>query len=390
MLNRMGHRFTVVTSKFSYLTGETKAAVENDGAIEIRAAPVVGSWHRSYAHRLLAFLSFMITSVSIGLRLRDAEIVIGTSPPIFQTLSAWLVAAVRRRPFILEIRDLWPDFAVDLGVLRNRFLIFLARKFELFLYSRADAIIVNSPLYRENLRKKGIPESKISIIPNGVDASMFRPEDPGTAFRREHELGDKFVVMYTGAIGLANDIDCLLSAATALRDQTEVMFVIVGDGKELRRLQRESDSLRLDNVRFVGAQPKQRIPNVVAAADVCIATLRNVPSLQTTYPNKVFDYMAAGRPTVLAIGGAIREVVEKSRGGICVPPGDDAAIVEAIFALYRSPDLRREMGENARSYVKLHFDRQLQAEQMAQLLSGFSVGEPFTSKTPDVVAPPFR
>ena len=155
--------------------------------------------------------------------------------------------------------------------------------------------------------------------------------------------------MYAGALGLANDIDCVLNAAARLRYQTDIVFALVGDGKELSQLRMRAESLELNNIRFIAAQPKKRMPEVLAAADVCVATLKDVPMLRTTYPNKVFDYMAAGRPTVLAIEGPIREVIEKSGGGMCVPPGDDAAVAAAVLELYHRPEVRQEMATKARS-----------------------------------------
>jgi len=163
--------------------------------------------------------------------------------------------------------------------------------------------------------KRAIPETKISVVPNGVDTSMYCPGHTGEAFRRDYGMHAKFVVMYAGALGLANDIDCLLKAAARLRDRTDIVFAIVGDGKELPRLRSEADSLQLNNVHFVPAQSKQHMPTVLAASEMCVATLKDVPMLRTTYPNKVFDYMAAGRPTVLAIGGSIREPIKKSQSG---------------------------------------------------------------------------
>jgi len=367
-LVRMGHRFTIVTSRFSYLTGTKKSDLAHEDGIDVRYAWVIGAWHRSYLHRTFAFLSFMVCAVIEGLRVETPDVVIGTSPPIFQALSAWLVAVIKDRPFILELRDLWPQFAADLGILRSRLLIWLARKLESFLYSRASAIIVNSPSYREYLLNRGIPETKISIVPNGVDTSMYYPEWNGEAFRNDHDMGGKFVVTYAGALGVANDIDCLLKVAARVSHRPDFAFAIVGDGKELPRLRKEVDSLCLNNVHFVTAQSKEQMPNVLSAADVCVATLKDVPMLGTTYPNKVFDYMAAGRPTVLAIDGPIREVIEKSRGGIFVNPGDDAALADAIVLLYESPELRKEMGKNARSFVVSHFDRSIQAEQLAEIL----------------------
>jgi len=322
---------------------------------------------------MLAFLSFMITAFFKGLAMEKVDVVIGTSPPMFQAVSAWLIAAVRRRPFILEVRDLWPEFALDLGVLRNRILIWLARRLELFLYSRASEIIVNSRSYQEYLLTRGVPKTLISVVPNGVDTSMYCQEHTGEAFRRDHGMQDKFVVMYAGALGLANDMDCLLKAAAHLRDRSAIVFAIVGAGKELPRWRTQADSLQLNNVRFIPAQPKQCMPSVLAAADVCVAMLKDVPVLRTTYPNKVFDYMAAARTTVLAIDGPIREVIEKSQSGICIAPGDSAALTEALLELYKSPELREEMGRNARSFVISHFDRALQAKQLADILQNHIV-----------------
>lgn len=364
----MGHRFTVVTSKYSYLTGEEKKEKGAVGGIDVRIAPTLGGLHRSYAHRILAFISFTISSRFTALRVVSPDIVLGTSPPMFQAIAAWKVAAMRRRPFVLEIRDLWPEFAVDLGLLRNGALISLARSWERFMYRRADHIIVNSPAYREYLLKKKIPDRKISVVPNGVDVCMFHPQDNGEAFRREHRLDGKFVVMYAGAVGFANDLDCLLRAADRLREYTDIVVAIVGGGKELPRLRRLIESMNLRNVRFISAQPKSLMPEVLAAADVCIATLKDIPMFRTTYPNKVFDYMAAGRPTLLAIDGAIRDVIETSAGGLFVPPGDDRALGDAILKLRTSSALRQTLGENARTYVTQHFDRDTQATQLADVL----------------------
>ncbi|HVH85316.1 MAG TPA: glycosyltransferase family 4 protein [Terriglobales bacterium] len=322
----MGHRVTIVTSKYNYLTAAEKQDSERQSfasGIDVRLAPTLGGLHRSYLSRVFVFLSFMFSSVAIALWLNNVDIVLGTSPPIFQAVSAWIAAAIRRRPFVLEVRDLWPEFAIDLGLLQSRCLIALARQIEEFLYNRAHLIIVNSPAYRIHLAEKGIPEGKVCIIANGVDVSMFDPDQNGRSFRREHGLCEKIVVMYAGALGFANPLDTLLHAALRLRDQPEIVLVIVGCGKEATRLRRESDAMSLHNVRFVPAQPKARIPEILAAADICVATPKNVPMFQTTYPNKVFDYMAAGRPTVLAIDGVIREVIENSRGGLFVPPEDD-------------------------------------------------------------------
>jgi glycosyltransferase involved in cell wall biosynthesis len=228
-------------------------------------------------------------------------------------------------------------------------------------------LIVNSPAYREYLIAKEIPQTKISVVANGVDPRMFHLETSGRNFRREHALDEKFVVMYAGAVGMANDVDCLLSAANRLRSESDVVFAIVGAGKELPRLPQQATAMRLENICFIAPQPKQRVPEALAAADVCVATLK-IPMFRTTYPNEVFAYMAAGKPTVLAIDGVIREVIEKSRGGLFLQPGDDEALAQAVLKRRRSPGLRQQMGASARAYVEGHFSRDVQAVEFASVL----------------------
>jgi len=225
------------------------------------------------------------------------------------------------------------------------------------LYARATHILVNSPAYCDYLRGKGVPPEKITYIPYGTDVDMFHPQIDGSAVRSRLGLENHFIALYAGALGQANDIYTLLRAAQRLKAETNIRIVIFGDGKERARLQEEAARLDLDNVLFAGVAPKKEMPAVVASADVCVAILQNIPGFRMTYPNKVFDYMAAGRPTVLAIDGVVREVIETSGGGIFVPPGDDERLAQAILDLSRDPARIRQMGHDARAYLLQHLDR---------------------------------
>jgi glycosyltransferase involved in cell wall biosynthesis len=316
----------------------------------------------------------MISALFAALRVRNTDIVWGTSPPIFQGLTAWLVACMKRVPFVFEVRDLWPAFAVDMGVLRNRVLIRAAEWLERFLYRRADHLVVNSPAYAEHVRSKGIQEKQVTVVPNGVETAMFDPDADGAAVRRDFDLDGCFVVLYAGAHGLANDLGVVMRAADRLRDRPEFTFVLVGDGAEKPSLVRQSEELGLTNVRFVSVQPKSRIPEFLAAADAGLAILMDIPMFRTTYPNKVFDYMAAGRPTILAIDGAIRKVVEAAGGGLFVRPGDPLALAEAVQLLAADRQRCRRLGQSARAYVEAHFERVQQAEKLESLLQAL-VGE---------------
>ncbi len=369
-----GHSFTIVASKLSYLTGQQTTAEQGwlseediDGVRVFRVA-TPRLLHRSFAWRVAVFLSFMVLSVVAAMQAGPVNLVIGTSPPIFQAVSACLVAALRRRPFLLEIRDLWPDFAIAMGVLKNPLLIALSRWLERFLYSRATHLLVNSPAYRDYLIVRGVAPDRVTLIANGVDPDPFDPAATGERQREHWDLQGKFVVTYAGALGLANDIPVLLEAADRLRDDFEIRFLLVGDGKERANLEAAAHRLGLPNVTFTGPCPKSDVPEVLAASDACVAILQDLPMFRTTYPNKVFDYMAAGRPTILAIDGVIRQVVEAANGGIFVPPGDAKALAEAVYSLSKDRSRSRSMGCAARSYVVQHFNRHDQAMQFLDLV----------------------
>ena len=366
-----GHQFTVVASDISYITasrGNTVKAYQMIEGIRVLRAFTYRTLHGSFVGRLFSFISFAATSILTALRAGDIDLVMGTSPPIFQAASAWIVASLRRRPLLLEIRDLWPEFAIDMGILKNPLLIRLSRWLERFLYRRATYLMVNSPAYVDYLVEKGVPPSKITFLPNGVDPQMFDPAANGNGLRHEVNLEGKFVVMYAGAIGPANDLGVLLDAARELRQETRIRFLILGDGKERKRLQAESEAQQLDNVIFVGARPKQEMPYYLASADACVAILQDIRMFRMTYPNKVFDYMAAGRPVLLAIDGVIREVVEAARAGIYVPPGNPKALAEAVLYLAGSTEQREAMSKQGRSYVEKHFNRADQSLDFTKLL----------------------
>jgi glycosyltransferase involved in cell wall biosynthesis len=318
--------------------------------------------------RALSFLSFMTSSVLAGLRVKSPDLIMGTTPPIFQAVSAWLLSVVRRKPLLLEVRDLWPEFAIDIGLLRSPILIKASRWLEAFLYAHADHLLVNSPAYRDYLIRKGIPPQKVSFIANGVDPLMFNPDAAGDAFRAQTGCRDKFVAVYAGAIGMANDIEVLVSAAEILCSRNDIAILIVGDGKERPRLVKEAADRGLQNIVFIGAMPKSAMNEVLAGANACIAILRDIPMFTTTYPNKVFDYMAAGRPTILAIDGVIRRVIEESQGGIFVAPGNPQKMAEAIVQLANNPESAKAMGRSARQYVMQHFNRDEQAREFENLL----------------------
>lgn len=369
-----GYRVTVIASPVSYLTGvrsnrERWLEEEKNGAgLTILRTYTYPALHRSFFHRSIGFFSFMASSFLAGLRVSQVDLVWGTSPPIFQGVTAWLLARLKRVPFLFEVRDLWPAFAVAMGVLRQPLLIRASLWLESFLYRHADRLIVNSPGYVDHVRSRG--GKKVDLVPNGADPGMFDPDATGSSFRQEHSLNGKFVVLYAGAHGISNNLEVVLEAAQLLKQADAIQFVLIGDGKEKIKLVEQARQMGLTNVTFLPPVPKNGMPEALACADACVAILRPLELYKTTYPNKVFDYMAAGRPVILAIGGVIQQVVEQACAGIPVTPGDPASLANAVQYLVNHPDQCRKMGQSGRACIEQHFSRAKLAEQLIPIVEG--------------------
>ncbi len=372
-LASQGHQVTVIASPISYLTGKSSSKKipwsekKTDGNhITIFRVYTYPSLHRSFAFRLASFFSFMVSSFLIGLRVKNVDLVWGTSPPIFQGLTAWWLAQLKRVPFLFEVRDLWPAFAVAVGVLKNPLLIRLSECLERFLYHHADQVVANSPGFINHVKERGA--SHVALVSNGTDLLMFNPDVDGSGFRMSHGLEGKFVALYAGAHGMSNNLGILLEAAKILRSRGDISIILLGDGKDKPALQAQAANERLQNVQFIAPIPKNEMPSALAASDACIAILKPIELYKTTYPNKVFDYMAASKPVILAIDGVIRQVIEEAGGGIPVQPGDPQALAQAILRLADHPTLARQMGARGRAYVESHFDRLAIAPKLLDIM----------------------
>lgn len=367
-----GNQVTIITGQLSYLTGQATGGglrvvtEKDDSGVEILRVPSYAKWHRSFLHRLVSFFSFMLVAIIVGLRRKHVDVVWGTTPPLFQGVAALIVARLKGASLLFEVRDLWPKFAVALGVLRNRIVIGLSQWLERFLYRNADAVMINSPGFRDHVEERGGRE--VVLVPNGVDVGMFSEGGFLSAGWDDPMLAGKFIVLYAGAHGEANDLAVLLEAASRLKEVEEIRFVLVGDGKEKGALVNLAKEKCLENVIFCPPVSKTEMPSVLANADVCLAILKPLEAFKTTYPNKVFDYMAAGKPIILAIDGVIREVVEDAGAGLFVQPGDAQALADAAMHLWQNPNQGIQMGQAGREYVSVHFDRSKQVETLEALL----------------------
>jgi len=385
---RAGHEVTVVAGQVHYATGERapeyrgRWIVEEDlDGVRILRCYTPGTYHNGTIGRMWAFFGYLLSSCwAVLFRIRKAEVVVATSPPLVTAVPGLLAKRLRGWPLVFEVRDLWPESAVATGVLRENSVFTKGMyRLEAAAYRSADRINVLTPAFRENIVARGLaPKDRIVFVPNGADLDLFAPGPRDNEVRRRHGWGNIFVALYAGAHGKANCLRQLIDAAELLREE-EVLLISVGEGPERHELAEEATRRGLSNVSFLGAVSKEEMPAYVQAADVGMAVLKRVDTFKTVYPNKVFDYMACERPVLVAIDGVARRLVEEeAHAGLFAEPENAKEIAERILQLKANPGLCREFGRAGRKYVLDNFSREVLAARYERILADlvYSAGKP--------------
>ena len=325
--------------------------------------------NRGLLKKTLGHISYLPSAVFLsGRHLRRADAYIGSSPTFFAAMAAASAAAMNRAPFIMEVRDLWPAIFVELGVLKNRRIISALERLELSLYRRATKVVTVTESFRQNLIERGIPEEKVVTITNGADTSFWQAQkNPATL--QELNLQGKFVVLYIGAHGISQGLGSVLDAASALRDETDIAFLFVGEGAVKDDLMKRAQDQKLDNVTFLPSVEKEQVRDFYSACDVAIVPLRNIPLFETFLPSKIFEIMSMSRPLIGAFAGEAAGIVNASGGGIVVPPEDGKRIAEAIVRLRDDPHSRRKLGEAGREFVIREYSRDALASRYQSVIS---------------------
>ncbi len=377
---KAGHEVAVIAGTVDYTNGVKPERYhgrwllkENDNGITVWRCYVPERYGASYAGRMWAFFAFMLSAATAVFRAERPDAIVATSPPLIIVFPAVLAACLRWHsiPWVFEVRDLWPESAVTTGVLSAKSaLTRLLYAVERWAYRFADRITVLTPAFEQDIVQRGLaPAPKISLIPNGADLDRFSPGPIQNDIRREFGWGDRFVVLYAGAHGRANAVGQLVSAAELLRDERGILIATVGDGNERLAAEADARARNLNNIVFLGPQPKDRMAEFINAANAGAAVLQNNPTFRTVYPNKVFDYMACGRPTLLAIDGVARELVcEQAQAGIFVEPENPTAIAKGIRVLAGHPALCAKMGAHGRAWVEANASRRALAQRYLDLL----------------------
>jgi glycosyltransferase involved in cell wall biosynthesis len=376
----LGHSVTVLAGMMHANGSEKRSEYKGiyfkkkiQGNVKVIRCHVSESYNKNFAGRLWGYFSFMFSSLWAGLFKAKGkfDLVIVTSPPLFVGFSGYMISIVRRMPFVFEIRDLWPESAVDTGVLTNKLIIKLAFWFESFIYKKAKLINVLTPAFKKALiEKKHIPEQKIIFIPNASDFSLseelLRTFEP-LKFRADNRLNEKFVITYVGAHGVANHLEQILDAASLLED-TNVEFLLIGQGMEKERLIRKAKEMKITNVRFINSVPKKEVFKYILASDMGASVLKKVDTFKTIYSNKTFDYMSCKKPILMAIDGVSRELVEEANCGAYVEPENSREFSRVIRGYLKSPERLLKEGANGYEYAKNNFDREVLAKRYLDLL----------------------
>ena len=316
-----------------------------------RVHPFAAPDKTNLARRAASYLGFSSLVGAMGLRGADADGVLAMSPPLTLGVAGWAVGRARRAPLVFNVQDVYPDIAIELGYFTSPRLIGATKRLEQWCYRRADAVTVLSDDLRDNVARKTGDPSKVRVIPNFVDTDAIRPLEKESSYRREFGLTGKTVVMYAGNVGLSQPLDVVIEAAAALSYEDDLVFVVNGQGA--KRAELEATARGLDNVVFVDLQPAERLPEVLAAADVHLVPLKRGLAASSV-PSKMYSILAAGRPIVASVdpGSEVERVLERASAGVAVPPEDAEALTKAVKALAEAPAERERMGAAGRSFVE--------------------------------------
>ncbi len=372
-----GHQVTVITGAPNFPKGKLFPGYRNrlwqretmEGIQVVRVWTYITA-NAGFAKRTLDYLSFMVTGFLAGLFQRRPDVIVGTSPQFFTNCAAWLLSVFRRRPFVFELRDLWPESIKTVGAMQDSVALRLLERLELFLYRRAAVVVAVTESFRRNLVSRGIDPRKIAVVLNGVDLSRFQPlaRDPELAERLG--LAGKFVPGYIGTHGMAHALETILDAAARIKTLPEganVRFVLLGDGARKQALQEIAASRGLDNVLFLDTVPKADVPRYWSLLDVSIIHLRKADNFTQVIPSKLFECMGMGIPVLHGVAGESAEIVEREGVGLVFEPENAGALCEGLLRLMRDHALYERLKARCLAAAP-HYDRTARAREMLAIL----------------------
>jgi len=376
-LVRSGHRVTVLTEFPNHPSGIIPKRYrfklferEKYRGIEVIRSFVKASPNKNFINRILFYLSFMISSIIAGMKLKNKkyDIVYATSPPLFVGLSGYAISRLKGIKFVFEVRDIWPDEVIALGELKNEFIIKGSEWIERICYRKCEKVVVVTKGCYQNLLDKKVNSNKIETVHNGANVEMFKPVKNWEELKNKLGYKGKFVVLHAGNFGLVHGIQSLIEVARLLTHESSILFLLIGEGPMKNKVKDLSEKYQLTNLKIMGSVSTKNIVDYFNFADVCFVTVRKNPLSKIYMPVKMYDAWACGRPIILTVDGEAREHLNKANAGIYVDPEDHMGIKKAIINLFNNPDLCQKYGRNGRKYVEKHFSRKVLAQKLEKCL----------------------
>lgn len=374
-LQKRGHQVVVVAAVPHYPSGRVSAVYggwrvrrTTENGVQVIRVPVPSVNRSQLLHRLWQFVVFQLGAARVTLS-EKYDVVLLSNPALSTGIPLATASLLCRRPVVYSIHDVYPNVGVALGVFRNRGIIAVVGAWERFSLRRATKVRILAESFFPGVRALGVPDDKIELIHDWVDTQLVCPLPRDNGFAREHSLVEKFVVLYAGNIGLSQGLEHVLTVAGRLAAHADICFVLVGDGAGKARLVADARSRQLGNVLFLPFQPRSRLPEVLATADVSLVPLQHGIGAQSL-PSKSFSILASGRPLIASVDAHsdMTTLVEQSGAGLRVPPEDPESLGEAILALRKDAALRERMGKSGRSYALRFHSPESAAERFERLL----------------------
>ena len=381
-----GQEVTVITSVPNCPDGVVYEGYKNKLKQQevIKGINVIRVWtyiaaNKGFVRRILNYVTFMFSAVWAGMFVKKPDVIIATSPQFFCGWAGVLLKTIRRVPFILEIRDIWPEAIVAVGAINNKRIIRLLERLEKMMYACAGHIVTVGQSYKRQLSKRGVDPAKIAIVSNGVDTELFYPQPADEGIRAKYNLKRNFVCAYVGTLGMASGLNVVVEVGRILKERglSNIRLMLIGDGAIGKQLEREVRKQHLDNIIFTGRKTKELMPRYLASVDACLVHLKKTELFKSVLPTKMFEAGAMARPIILGVQGSAAEWLGDAEGGIAIEPENAEELVDAMVTLAKDDVLREEYGRSGHEYVCAYYDRAVLArsylEQIRLILAGRSV-----------------
>ncbi len=369
---KKGHKITVITCAPNFPYGKLYDGYKNKlyQCELINEIKVIRVWsymssNSGFAKRVIDYLSFAFMSFLVGI-FQKFDIIIATSPQFFTTWSGWALSKVKQKPWVFELRDLWPESIKTVGAMKQGYLIDLLEKIELGLYKSCNKVVAVTDAFKYNLINRGIEKEKIEVVTNGSNMELFFPRKPDLYLLESLGLKGKFVVGYIGTHGMAHSLDFIVKSIVNVSD-SDIHFLFIGDGAMKREIVKISEKLQLKNILFLNSVSKDEVPKYLSIIDISLAPLKKDDNFKTVIPSKIFEASAMQKPTLLGVQGQARDVLSKYGAGLCFEPENEKDFILKLSML-RNKNLYKKCQDGC-SDLAVNYDRKKLANKMLDIIN---------------------